>query len=66
MSNVCFDELDHITRSYDYGIVPGSASVFHKDELANVSKLDLTLLEGVMVVVEVSPEGYKASHLLLF
>ncbi|KAK4513414.1 JmjC domain-containing protein [Mucor velutinosus] len=53
------DELDNITRSYDYGIVPGSATVFVKDELNNIGRLDLTLLEGVMIVVEVSEEGYK-------
>ncbi|GAN04475.1 hypothetical protein MAM1_0064c03935 [Mucor ambiguus] len=53
------DELDNITQSYDYGIVPGSATVFVKDELNNIGRLDLTLLEGVMIVVEVSEEGYK-------
>lgn len=53
------DELDDITHSYDYGIVPGSATVFVKDELNNIGRLDLTLLEGVMIVVEVSEEGYK-------
>jgi hypothetical protein len=52
------DELDDITHSYDYGIVPGSAAVFVKDELSNIGRLDLTLLEGVMIVVEVSQEGY--------
>lgn len=53
------DELDDIIHSYDYGIVPGSATVFVKDEVNNMGRLDLTLLEGVMIVVEVSEEGYK-------
>jgi hypothetical protein len=56
------DELDDIAHSYDYGIVPGSATVFVKDELNNIGRLDLTLLEGVMVVVEVSEEGYKVNR----
>ncbi|CEP20101.1 hypothetical protein [Parasitella parasitica] len=56
---VLCDELDNITQSYDYGIVPGSATVFVRDELNNIGRLDLTLLEGVMIVVEVSEEGYK-------
>lgn len=63
------DELDDITHSYDYGIVPGSATVFVKDELNNIGRLDLTLLEGVMIVVEVSEEGYKvllAATLIIF
>lgn len=55
------DELDDITHSYDYGIVPGSATVFVRDELNNIGRLDLTLLEGVMIVVEVSEEGYKVN-----
>ncbi|KAI9470571.1 MAG: hypothetical protein EXX96DRAFT_450220, partial [Benjaminiella poitrasii] len=53
------DELDELTRLYDYGIVPGSATIFVKDELNDIVKLDLTLLENVMIVVEVSEEGYK-------
>jgi hypothetical protein len=56
--SIC-DELDDIARSYDYGIVPGSATVFVKDELNNFGKLDLTLLEGVMIVIEASGEGFK-------
>lgn len=53
------DELDHLTHGYDYGIVAGSATVFVRDEINNIGRLDLTLLEGVMIVVEVSIEGYK-------
>ncbi|GAA5799502.1 hypothetical protein EDC94DRAFT_624317 [Helicostylum pulchrum] len=55
------DELDDIIHSYNYGIVPGSATVFVKDEVNNMGRLDLTLLEGVMIVVEVSEEGYKVA-----
>ncbi|KAG2194908.1 uncharacterized protein EV154DRAFT_520062 [Mucor mucedo] len=55
------DELDDITHAYDYGIVPGSATVFVRDEINNIGRLDLTLLEGVMIVVEVSIEGYKVA-----
>lgn len=53
------DELDDITHAYDYGIVADSATVFVRDEINNIGRLDLTLLEGVMIVVEVSIEGYK-------
>ncbi|KAF7731384.1 hypothetical protein EC973_000192 [Apophysomyces ossiformis] len=55
------DELDAITRDYDYGIVPGSATVFVKDTIAGIGRLDLTLLEGVIVVVELSDGGYKVA-----
>lgn len=55
------DELNSITKDYDYGIVPGSAAVFVKDEVMGIGRLDLTLLEGVMVVIEVSNQGYKVS-----
>jgi hypothetical protein len=56
------DELNSITKDYDYGIVPGSAAVFVKDEVMGIGRLDLTLLEGVMVVIEVSNQGYKVSR----
>lgn len=52
-------ELDAITREFDYGIVPGSATVFVKDEVNCIGRLDLTLLEGVMIVIEVTDQGYK-------
>ncbi|KAI9361393.1 hypothetical protein BD770DRAFT_441409 [Pilaira anomala] len=55
------DELDEIIQSYDYGIVPGSATVFVRDVINNIGRLDLILLEGVMIVVEVSNEGYKVA-----
>lgn len=53
------DELDQLTHSYDYGIVPGSATVFVKDELNNLARMDLTLLENIIVVIEISEQGYK-------
>ncbi|KAI7886908.1 hypothetical protein K492DRAFT_155391 [Lichtheimia hyalospora FSU 10163] len=55
------DELDAITHNYDYGIVPGSATVFVHDELEGIGRLDLTLLEGVMIVIEVGDQGYKVT-----
>ncbi|KAG2200830.1 uncharacterized protein EV154DRAFT_186400 [Mucor mucedo] len=54
-------ELDAITREFDYGIVPGSATVFVKDEVNCIGRLDLTLLEGVMIVLEVTDQGYKVT-----
>ncbi|KAF1796120.1 hypothetical protein V8B55DRAFT_1556503 [Mucor lusitanicus] len=54
-------ELDAITREFDYGIVPGSATVFVKDEVNGIGRLDLTLLEGVMIVLEVTDQGYKVT-----
>lgn len=53
------EELDAITRDYDYGIVPGSATVFVRDEIENIGRLDLTLLENVLVVIEVTDDGFK-------
>ncbi|ORY95704.1 hypothetical protein BCR43DRAFT_493458 [Syncephalastrum racemosum] len=55
------EELDAITRDYDYGIVPCSATVFVLDEINHLGRLDLTLLEGVMIIVEVNREGYKVT-----
>ncbi|ORZ14720.1 hypothetical protein BCR42DRAFT_417528 [Absidia repens] len=52
------EELNSITKDYDYGIVPGSAAVFVKDEIMGIGRLDLTLLEGVIVVIELSDQGY--------
>ncbi|KAG0744997.1 hypothetical protein G6F23_004752 [Rhizopus arrhizus] len=54
-------ELDAITREFDYGIVPGSATVFVRDEANGIGRLDLTLLEGVMIVVEVTDQGYRVT-----
>lgn len=54
-------ELDAITREFDYGIVPGSATVFVKDEENCIGRLDLTLLEGIMIVIEVTDQGYKVN-----
>lgn len=56
-------ELDSITKEFDYGIVPGSATVFVRDELNGIGRLDLTLLEGVMIVLEVTDQGYKVTNL---
>lgn len=49
------------TKAYTVytGIVPGSATIFVLDESEGVGRLDLTLLEGVMIVVEVTDAGYK-------
>ncbi|KAL1936254.1 hypothetical protein VTP01DRAFT_388 [Rhizomucor pusillus] len=55
------EELQAITQDYDYGIVPGSATIFVLDESEGVGRLDLTLLEGVMIVVEVTDAGYKVT-----
>ncbi|ORX49442.1 hypothetical protein DM01DRAFT_1325612 [Hesseltinella vesiculosa] len=52
------EELDAITKDYDYGIVPGSAAVFVKDEIMGIGRLDMTLLEGVMIVIELSDKGF--------
>ena len=44
------------------GIVPGSATIFVLDEIEALGRLDLTLLEGVMIVVEVNSQGYKVCY----
>lgn len=56
------EELDAATREYDYGIVPGSCTVFVRDTANNVGRLDLTLLEDVLVVIDLTDQGYMASN----
>ncbi|KAI8332179.1 hypothetical protein EDC96DRAFT_420235, partial [Choanephora cucurbitarum] len=63
-NNLLCDDLDEITHSYDYGIVPGSATVFVRDELSGIVKLDMTLLEGVMVVIEISSQEFRVCSCL--
>ncbi|KAI8146970.1 hypothetical protein BJV82DRAFT_498713, partial [Fennellomyces sp. T-0311] len=47
---------------FDYGIVPGSATVFVRDKIQNMGRLDLTLLEGVLVVIDVTEAtGYMVT-----
>ncbi|KAI9015303.1 hypothetical protein CLU79DRAFT_766075 [Phycomyces nitens] len=58
------EELNAISHEFDYGIVPKSAAVFMRDETNGVGRLDLTLLEDVMVVIEVSNQGYKVASVL--
>jgi hypothetical protein len=55
-------ELDSITQDYDFGIVPGSAAIFVKDEEHYLGRLDLTILEGILIIVEVNDQGYKVSY----
>ncbi|KAI7857703.1 hypothetical protein BDC45DRAFT_435450 [Circinella umbellata] len=57
------DELDAIANgTFDYGIVPGSATVFIRDKIRNMGRFDLTLLEGVLVVIDVSPsQGFMVT-----
>ncbi|KAG0740351.1 hypothetical protein G6F23_008338 [Rhizopus arrhizus] len=52
-------ELDKLLYNYDYGIVPGSATIFVRDEVQKTVKMDLTLLENIMVIIEITNEGYK-------
>ncbi|KAL0093062.1 hypothetical protein J3Q64DRAFT_1634015 [Phycomyces blakesleeanus] len=52
-------KLQGISQDYDYGIVPGSSTIFMRDEVNGIARLDLTLLEGVMVIIEVCDQGYK-------
>jgi hypothetical protein len=60
------EELEAITKDFDYGIVPGSATVFVKDEINDIGRLDLTLLEGVMIILEVTKQSYKVgTHISL-
>ncbi|CDS11292.1 hypothetical protein LRAMOSA03555 [Lichtheimia ramosa] len=55
------EELDAATREYDYGIVPGSCTVFVRDTANNVGRLDLTLLEDVLVVIDLTDQGYMVT-----
>ncbi|KAI8344153.1 hypothetical protein BC941DRAFT_407903 [Chlamydoabsidia padenii] len=54
-------ELDAICKDYDYGIVPGSVTVFVRDTIENMGRLELTLLEGIMVIIDVSEHGYMVN-----
>lgn len=56
------EELDSITKDYDFGIVPGSAAIFVKDEENYLGRLDLTILEGILVIIEVDDQGYKVRY----
>lgn len=58
-------ELESITKDYDFGIVPGSAAIFVKDEENYLGRLDLTILEGILVIIEVTDQGYKVHFLTL-
>lgn len=60
------EELDAATREYDYGIVPGSCTVFVRDTANNVGRLDLTLLEDVLVVIDLTDQGYMVRQGSLF
>ncbi|ORZ03780.1 hypothetical protein BCR43DRAFT_483959 [Syncephalastrum racemosum] len=51
-------ELEAITHEYDYGIVPGSATVFVQDEENNLGRLEMTLLESVLIIVDVTDQGF--------
>ncbi|KAI9312338.1 hypothetical protein BX666DRAFT_1831492, partial [Dichotomocladium elegans] len=55
------DELDAISHAYDYGIVPGSATVFVRDHANRIGRLDLTLLEGVLAVIDKTERGYMVT-----
>lgn len=59
------EELESITKDYDFGIVPGSAAIFVKDEENYIGRLDLTILEGILVIIEVDDQGYKVRFILL-
>jgi hypothetical protein len=59
------EELESITKDYDFGIVPGSAAIFVKDEENYIGRLDLTILEGILVIIEVDDQGYKVRFIPL-
>ena len=59
------EELESITKDYDFGIVPGSAAIFVKDEENYIGRLDLTILEGILVIIEVDDQGYKVRFIFL-
>ena len=62
MSNTCtpcYSACQH--SNVTEGIVPGSATAFHLDEAMGFGRVDLTLLEGVMVIIEVNQQGYKVN-----
>lgn len=58
-------ELDKLLYNYDYGIVPGSATIFVRDEVQKTVKMDLTLLENIMVIIEITNEGYKVNNFII-
>ncbi|KAI7872400.1 hypothetical protein BDF14DRAFT_1717201 [Spinellus fusiger] len=65
MRNISLDEeVKAISMEYDYGIVPGSVTLYTKDKTTSSIKLDLTLLENIVIVVEVSDRGYKIDSAL--
>lgn len=53
------DELLAIISEYKYGIAPGSTRVTSIDETRGTGQVELELLEGAVVVVEVSDRGFQ-------
>ncbi|RUS19234.1 hypothetical protein BC937DRAFT_87790 [Endogone sp. FLAS-F59071] len=53
------DELLAIVGEYEYGIAPGSTRVCSIDETRGTGQVELELLEGAVVVVEVSDRGFQ-------
>lgn len=58
-----FEELDKtldcICHDYDYGIVPNSVTVFVRDKVENVGRFELTLLEGILLIIDAFEDGFR-------
>ncbi|CAO3639803.1 unnamed protein product [Cunninghamella blakesleeana] len=52
------EELNSLDKKYDYGVMPNSITVFVRDSINKTGKIELTLLEGIMIIIEASLQGY--------
>ncbi|KAI9303069.1 hypothetical protein BJ944DRAFT_241777 [Cunninghamella echinulata] len=51
-------ELNNINKKYNYGLMPDSITIFVRDSINKICKMELILLEGILVIIEASLEGY--------
>ncbi|ORZ25061.1 hypothetical protein BCR42DRAFT_399302 [Absidia repens] len=54
-------KLDAICKDYDYGIVPGSVTVYIRDRVQNTGRMELTILEGIMLIIDAFDEGFMVT-----
>ncbi|CAO3596272.1 unnamed protein product [Absidia cylindrospora] len=54
--------LDDICTEYDYGIVAGSVTVFIRDSIENYGRFELTILEGILLIIDAFEDGFMVTQ----
>ncbi|ORZ24747.1 hypothetical protein BCR42DRAFT_403566 [Absidia repens] len=54
--------LDDICTEYDYGIVSGSVTVFIRDSVENYGRFELTILEGILLIIDAFEDGFMITQ----